>query len=217
MHYRTGRPILDHEGPIIINMPRSSRTMVNWRNPGLLLLIGSLELLFLVHLSEILYPNYSVSQNFISDLGVGPEPSRTIFTVALLIFGALVMISVYLRGGPAWAVPILVALAGAGTIGVAIFNEHWGVIHLIFAALAFGMGCLAALVSSRAVKGPLSIVFATLGIIGIVALILQGTKTFMGLGVGGMERMIYYPSVFWILAYGVYLMSMEECPGKTST
>jgi len=192
-------------------LPTHRRTMVNWRNPGLFMLLGALELLFLEHLAEILYPGYSVSQNFISDLGVGPEPSRTIFTVGLIVFGVLIMVSVYLRGGPAWEVPILVALAGAGTIGVGVFNENWGDIHLIFAAIAFGMGCLAALVSSRTVKGPLSIVFASLGVIGLAALILQGTKNFMGLGVGGMERMIYYPSLFWILAYGVYLMSLDNC------
>jgi hypothetical membrane protein len=190
--------------------------MVHWRSPGLLMVLGSLELLFLEHLAEILYPGYSVSQNFISDLGVGPEPSRTIFTAALLVFGVLIMASVYLRGGPVWEVPILVALAGAGTIGVAVFNENWGNIHLIFAAIAFGTGCLAALVSSRSVMGPLRIVFASLGIIGLTALILQGTKTFLGLGEGGMERMIYYPSMFWILAYGVYLLSMEKCTKESS-
>lgn len=190
--------------------------MVHWRSAGLLMLLGALELLFLEHLAEILYPGYSVSQNFISDLGVGPEPSRTIFTVGLLVFGVLIMTSVYIRGGPAWEVPILIALAGAGTIGVAIFNENWGDIHLIFAAIAFGMGCLAALVSSITIKGPLSIVFASLGIVGLAALILQGTKNFMGLGVGGMERMIYYPSMFWILAYGVYLMSIERCTKDAS-
>ena len=185
--------------------------MMNWRSPGLLLLLGSLELLFMVHLAEILYPGYSVSQNYISDLGVGPEPSRTIFTVAIIVFGILLATSVYLRGGPAWEVPILVALSGAGTIGVGVFNEHWGVVHLVFAGLAFGMGSMAALVSSRVVKGPLSPVFAALGLIGLVALGLQGTKTYLGLGVGGMERMIYYPAIFWVLIYGVYLMSIERC------
>jgi len=181
------------------------------KSPGLLMLLGALELLFLVHLAEILYPNYSVSQNFISDLGVGPQPSNAIFTIAIIVFGLLIMTSVYLLGGPAWEVPILVFLSGIGTIGVGIFNEHWGDIHLVFAAIAFGLGAMAALVSSRTVKGPLSVVFATLGLIGLAALGLQATKTFLGLGVGGMERMIYYPAMFWVLIYGVYLMSIEKC------
>lgn len=187
---------------------------MNWRSPGLLLVLGSFELLFLEQLAEVLYPGYSVSLNYISDLGVGPDPSRTIFTVGIIIFGVFVTTSVYLRGGPAWEVPILVALSGAGTIGVGIFNENWGTIHLVFAALAFGMGSLASLVSSRTVRGPLSVLFAVLGVIGLTALGLQASGTFLGLGAGGMERMIYYPAILWVLLYGVYLMSTEKCRKK---
>jgi hypothetical membrane protein len=191
--------------------------MMNWRSPGLLLVLGSFELLFLELIAEVLYPGYSVSLNYISDLGVGPEPSRTIFTVGIIVFGVFVTTSVYLRGGPAWEVPILVALSGAGTIGVGVFNENWGTIHLVFAGLAFGMGSLAALVSSRTVRRPLSVLFASLGVIGLVALGLQASGTFLGLGVGGMERMIYYPAVLWVLIYGVYLMSIEKCRKKVHT
>jgi hypothetical protein len=42
--------------------------------PGSWLLYASLEVLFLVNIAEFLYPGYSVSQNYISDLGVRPEP-----------------------------------------------------------------------------------------------------------------------------------------------
>jgi hypothetical membrane protein len=88
---------------------------------------------------------------------------------------------------------------------------------LVFAGLAFGMGSLAALVSSRTVRRPLSVLFASLGVIGLVALGLQASGTFLGLGVGGMERMIYYPAVLWVLIYGVYLMSIEKCRKKVHT
>jgi hypothetical membrane protein len=188
--------------------------MATWKSPGFALLLGALELLFLDKLAEILYPGYSVSQNVISDLGVGPEPSRWIFTGGLIVFGVLVLFSAYLRGSPRSIVTILFVLSGAGAIGVAIFNENLRGVHLLFAGLAFGMGCLTAIISSRTVKAPLSIVFLTLGIIGLIALVLQSTKTFLGLGVGGMERMIFYPSLLWALAYGVYLVSIENCEVK---
>jgi hypothetical membrane protein len=183
-----------------------------WRNPGIFLVLGALETLFLVHLAEFLYPGYSVSKNFISDLGVGPEPSRTLFTVALIVFGSLVLYSVYLmrNADVSLALRMLTALSGIGAIGVAIFNEHVGGVHLAFAALAFGLGNLAAVVSSRSVKGPLSPIFATLGVIGLVALALQGSKMFLGLGAGGMERMIFYPLVFWALAIGVNFLTLEQ-------
>ena len=178
------------------------------------MLLGALELLFTVQLAEILYPGYSVSQNVISDLGVGPEPSRWIFTGGLIVFGLLVLTSAYLRERPVGLVTVLFVLSGAGALGVAIFNENLRGIHLVFAGLAFGMGCLTAIVFARPAKAPLSWVFAALGIIGLLALVLQGTKTYLGLGEGGMERMIFYPSLFWALAYGTYLVSKEKCNSK---
>jgi hypothetical membrane protein len=190
--------------------------MTNWRSPGLALLLGALELLFLEKLAEILYPGYSVSQNVISDLGVGPEPSRAIFTIGLIVFGVFVLISAYLRGSPRSVITILFILSGVGAIGVAVFNENLRDVHLLFAGLAFGMGCLTAIVSSRSIRSPLSAIFATLGVIGLVALALQTTKTFLGLGVGGMERMIFYPSILWALAYGVYLLADEQCLTKAA-
>ena len=188
-------------------MPMKSR----W-NPGLFLLLGALQALLMVHISEFLYPGYSVSKNFISDLGVGPEPSRSLFTIALIAFGILVVMCVYLMDTTImpFAVRSLTALSGIGAIGVGIFNENFGTVHLVFAGMAFGAGNLAAVISSRYVKGPLSPIFATLGIIGLAALALQSSKTFMGLGVGGMERMIFYPLVFWALASGVYLIYLDQ-------
>jgi hypothetical membrane protein len=183
-----------------------------WRNPGLLLFLGSVQALFMIHIAEFLYPGYSVSQNFISDLGVGPEPSRSLFTITIIAFGVLVVFCVYMMDASVMPLSVrgLTALTGIGAIGVGIFNENFGTIHLIFAGLAFGIGNLAAVISSRFVKGPLSPIFAALGIIGLAALTLQSTKTFMGLGVGGMERMIFYPLVFWALASGVYLMYLNQ-------
>jgi hypothetical membrane protein len=175
-----------------------------------MLTFGALELLFLVQLAETLYPGYSISQNVISDLGVGPEPSRWIFEGSLILFGGLVILFVYLRGGRTDLLKVLTVLAGVGAIGVALFNENLRGVHLVFAGLAFGTACLAALMSSRKVRGPISMVFAALGIIGLVALVLQGMKTYLGLGEGGMERMIFYPALFWALLYGVYNLTMED-------
>ena len=31
----------------------------------------------------------------------------------------------------------------------------------------------------------------------------------LGLGLGGIERMAFYPAMFWVMAYGVYLMAEE--------
>jgi len=71
-------------------------------NPGLWLFLAGLEILFLVHIAEFLYPGYSVSKNYISDLGVGPQPSRAIFTVAITA-GSTNLGQMVLAGqGPGW-------------------------------------------------------------------------------------------------------------------
>jgi hypothetical membrane protein len=44
------------------------------------------------------------------------------------------------------------------------------------------------------------------GIIGLVALILFVTKVFVGLGVGGMERLIVAPLLLWQIVVSIHLL-----------
>jgi hypothetical membrane protein len=187
--------------------------MVNLRSPGLWLLVGGLEMLFMVHLAEFLYPGYSASQNYISDLGVGPSPSRWIFTAAIVTFGlmALVTAALLLQKSRRPMIWLLLALSGVGAIGVGVFNENYphGV-HGIFALVAFLFGNLAVIYSSKIVRPPLSYLFILLGLIGLLAMILFGGDTYLGLGAGGMERMIFYPAMFWALGFGAYMLAEED-------
>ena len=183
------------------------------RSPGLWLLVGGLEILFLVHLSELLYPGYSVSANYISDLGVGPMPSSAIFTVSVILFGLMALFAAALlrqrdRKSLIW---LLLVLTGIGAIGVGAFNEDYiPLIHSGSALMAFLFANLSVLYSHRLVRPPLSYVFALLGLIGLSALVLFGTRTYLGLGAGGMERMILYPAMFWAIGFGVYLSAEEN-------
>ena len=186
--------------------------MANLRSPGLWLLIGGLEILFLIHLSESLYPGYSISANYISDLGVGPMLSSAIFTVAVILFGLMALLAAVLlrqrdRKSLIW---LLLALSGIGAIGVGVFNEDYPLVHRPSALLAFLFGNLAALYSCRMVRPPLACVFALLGLIGLSALALYGGGFYVGLGVGGMERMILYPAMFWAIGFGAYLSAEED-------
>ena len=187
------------------------------RSPGLWLFVGGLETLFLVHLSEFLYSGYSVSNNFISDLGVGTTPSKVIFTVAVILFGLLAIVTAFLmraRDKSAW-IWRFILLSGVGAIGVGVFNEDFiPLVHGVSAFLAFFFGNLAAIFSTRMVRPPVSWVFALLGSIGLAALVLFGTRTDLGLGVGGMERMVFYPAMFWAIGLGAYLMAEENRPAQ---
>lgn len=193
--------------------------MVSLRSPGLWLFIGGLEILFLVHLAEALYPGYSVSDNYISDLGIGPMPSSGIFAAAVILFGVMAMMAAYLlnaedKASRFW---LLLMLAGIGAVGVGVFNLDINqTVHGVSAFLAFFFGNLAALLSYRKVRAPASYLFALLGLIGLGALALFGTDTFLGLGAGGMERMVFYPAMFWVLGFGAYLMAGKDAGAQVA-
>ena len=102
---------------------RRSATSV-LRCPGIWLLLGGLEILFLVHLSEFLYPGYSVSHDYISDLGVGPMPASGVFTVAVVLFGLMALVAAYLfrKSNKKSLIWVFLALSGIGGIGVGVDN-----------------------------------------------------------------------------------------------
>lgn len=167
--------------------------------------------MLLIHLAEFLYPGYSVSDNYISDLGVGPMPSSAIFAASVVLFGAIALLAATLfrqenKKSLLW---VFLALSGIGAIGVGVFNINYPLIHRPSALLAFLFGNLAAVYSYKMVRPPLSHMFAVLGLVGLSALALFGTETYLGLGVGGMERMILYPTMFWAIAFGAYLLAEE--------
>ncbi len=182
---------------------------MNYLASGKLMLFGALQFAFLLLVAEFLYPDYSVSKNYISDLGVGPEPSRAIFTISIIIFGACMLMAAFLfrRDGRDKAFLVFLALAGIGSIGVGLFNEiDHTPLHIISALMAFGFGGIAAISSSRISKPPFSYASIILGLISLIALILLRTHNYMGIGVGGIERMVAYPIIFWTIGFGAYLM-----------
>ncbi len=168
-----------------------------------------------VHLAETLYHGYSVSENYISDLGVGPMPSRGLFTAATIVFGLTALVSSVLmrRSHPSSSIWFMLAASGIGAIGVGTFNEDSvPAIHAVFALMAFLFGNMAAVYSYRIVRFPLSCIFVLLGVTGLAALLLFAGNIYLGMGAGGMERMIFYPAMIWSLGFGAYLLGEEGRP-----
>jgi hypothetical membrane protein len=191
--------------------------MANIRSPGLWLFMGALEMLLLEHLAEFLYPRYSVSEMYISDLAVGPAVPSAVFTAGVILFGLMALIASYLlrERFPRSLIRLFIGLSGVGAVGVGIFNENGiPLVHGLFAVVAFFFGNLAAVWSYRLVRPPFSILSVILGMIGISALILTAGRIDLGLGPGGMERMIFYPAMLWVLAFGAWLMSAETSNGR---
>lgn len=182
------------------------------RSPGLWFFVGSIEIVLLFNLAEFLYTDYSVSQNYISDLGVGPMPAKAVFTFAVIVFGIMTVIASYLlrERYPKSIIWILMILSGVGAVGVGTFDMHAPFrLHTIFSLVAFLFGNLAALFSYKLVPKPLAFFFMFLGLLGLSALALFGAHVYLGLGRGGMERMVFYPAVIWGLGLGVYLTTKD--------
>jgi len=164
--------------------------------------------------SESVYPGYSVSSQPMSDLGATCSsgvcyipPSSTLFDLTVFILGALVFVGAfYIYISRSRLVGGLAALSAWGVMGVAIFPETTGVLHVIVSFIAFFFGGVAAIVSYRMLRRPLSYFAFVLGAVGLVSLVLYASGAYLGLGQGGMERLIAYPELIWALGFGAYLM-----------
>ncbi len=172
---------------------------------GLLLIIGGIICILGIIVSEALYPGYSTSRNYISDLGVGP--SAFIFNSSLFILGVLILFSAYFiyKAFKTKFFLVLISLAGIGAIGVGVFTEEAGILHGIFSLIVFLFGGLSAIASYKLQKPPLSYLSVILGVVVLLALILFTSGNYLALGKGGMERMIAYPALLWGIAFGGYL------------
>ncbi len=186
---------------------------------GALLFFASAQCVLGIIIAEALHPGYSASQNYISDLGVGP--SALIFNSSVFLLGAIVIVDVYLTqhvlGSRLFSA--LLVLAGVGAMGVGLFPEDFGIIHGIASLFVFIFGALSAIVSYKVQKSPFSYFSVLLGVLSLVALLLFGSGTYLGLGKGGMERMIAYPALLWCVGFGGYLIgcSRETTAGATKS
>jgi hypothetical membrane protein len=177
---------------------------------GALLLIGAAQFLICMIIAEATYPGYSVSANMISDLGVGQ--TALLFNAPIIAFGLLAIACVFLAksllGNRVFSA--LLALAGVGIAGVGLFPETTGLPHVAFAFTAFLCGSLAAIASAQKQGAPAKWVSVALGIASLLALALLLSQNYLGLGGGGMERMVVYPILVWAIAFGAWLAAKGE-------
>jgi hypothetical membrane protein len=176
---------------------------------GIMVFLGTSLFLFGIIISEARYPGYHVS-SVISDLGVGP--TAWLFNSSVFIFGIFLIISAYLllNIGTNRYFTALLGLAGLGAVLVGLIPETQGAPHVFAAVMVFIFGGLCAITGYSVFRGPFSIISPFLGIIALIATILLASGIYLGLGMGGMERMIAYPLIIWGFGAGAYLMS----PGK---
>jgi len=179
---------------------------------GTLLLIGGSQFLLLLTVSETQYDGYSTSLNYISDLGVWNQPSAYIFNPSVAFLGIMTLTAgclIFSRLG--WhSQGVLIGISGLGAIGVGIFNELTGAPHILFALMAFAGGAVAGIILKRMLQGIMGYFSLAFGIISLLALFLLGAGIWLGLGPGGMERMIMYPQVAFSTSLGGYFLAGQS-------
>lgn len=158
-------------------------------------------------------PDYDFHNAAISDLGVIPE-TAFFFNGALVVVGllnGLAGLYYYRVHGSRWLLAVF-ALAGLGAVIAGLFPLDAGGIHSIGALFAFLFFNVQALGIARRVGGAMRVLSLLAGGLGLAFLVLMvvgdaGNPTiFEPVGHAGAERMIVYPVMVWMIAFGGYLL-----------
>ena len=185
---------------------------------GLTLSVGTVEFAMGLTIAEIVYPDYSVSGMYISDLGVGTA-AAPIFNGSIIILGLLLVLCSWFlfRGYRDRILMVALAVAGVGAAGVGIFTEGspFG-LHSAFSLITFVFAALATILAFRIVRPPLGYLSIVFGVASFAALGLYVSGNYLGLGTGGMERMIVWPVLVWGIGFGDYLLGAASPPTTSS-
>jgi len=195
-------------------VPRAVRT------GGLLIAFASLQFVAAMAVVQSRYPGYSLTANYISDLGGVHSPWALVFDGSVIALGAIVLPSVFLIWSafdprPARSIGLfLLLVAGIGAIGVGVFPETTHVLngnaHEVASDVAFLGAALGFIVVSFAMRRPERWRFSgpyTLGsgLVSLVAIGLFTSGEYVGLGPGGTERLIVAPVLLWMIVEGIHI------------
>lgn len=196
---------------------------------GALLWISSIQYYFVqiaVAAAWNVSPGFSWTDNTISDLGstvCGQYGDRFVCSPWHdFMNGSLVVLGITMIGGSYLLARSLrkkttthigfgcMMLAGVGSLLVGVFPENsiaW--LHILGAALAFIAGNIGMIVIGASLSSLpkwLQIYSIISGSIALGALLLFVNTVYLGLGIGGMERIVAYPQSIWMIVVGCYLL-----------
>jgi hypothetical membrane protein len=172
--------------------------------------------------------HYSLSKNYISDLGntsCGQQahsyicsPMHSVMNLSFTFLGVSMLLgSIFLYRVYKSSIFVLIgficmSISGLGTILVGLFPENTvTAVHSVGAALIFSLGNIALILLGATLKMPKLIrLFAiSFGIIALFAFALFLSHTYLGLGKGGMERLVAYPQTIWLIIFGIYALKVN--------
>lgn len=198
-----------------------------WTGVGaILILLASLQFFLAMALEQALRPGYSDFGNTISDLGVNANgwSYDWIFNTSIIALGVMAITAILLlyrcfpRGLGAYLGEALIVVGCGGAIAVGIFTETYpfhayglsahdyaSVVTFLFANV--GLTIFGVALHRHAVWDRYWIVTFLLGLGSTVALAFYienflTAGSFLGLGEGGLERVVAFPVLIWALLVG---------------
>jgi len=195
------------------------------RSGAVLFIFGAAQFIVAMVVVQSRYAGYSLSQNYISDLGGANSPWALGFDASVIllglcaIFGALLVWSAFPEGSSRGLGLGFLLIGGIGAVGVGVFPEttpllHGG-LHDIVSAIAFIGAAIGLTVLSFAMargshwKASRPFTLAC-GIVALVATGLFEANIYLGLGPGGMERAIVAPVLLWAIAEGAHMARLPR-------
>jgi hypothetical membrane protein len=192
--------------------------------PALWILSIQYFIVQLIVASQWTSPAYSLAINTISDLGntvcgpyggryvcspLNPLMNASFIILGLTMFQGAALIYYEFRRNVGSLIGFsFMALAGFGTLIVGLFPENTiSQLHFLGALLPFLIGNIGIVILGISLNTPkwLRIFSVIAGSVSVIALGFFITHTYLGLGIGGMERIVAYPQTVWLIVFGLYI------------
>jgi hypothetical membrane protein len=195
---------------------------------GMLLFIATLQWFVVEMAAETLFPNYTTRANDLSDLAstVPPnlsliQPSATMFNTSTFIFGLITFVSTFFiyRTYRDKLFTALFSISGLAAMAVGLFPGDTGTIHGLVALAWFVTSPLSAIIAYRLENKPFGYFSVAIGVFSLTVLLMAffssgSSPIFLAFGRGEEERMIAFPVVIWVTAFGGYLMGLSKVNAK---
>jgi hypothetical membrane protein len=203
---------------------------------GALSIIAAAWAILSISVAESLTPGYNVSTETVSGLGspifsgvcssvpscVAPiQPASAVIVFSFFLNGALLLWASYLfrkaTNHRVYALAIGILSVMVLLVGVSYLPFYLGGrsdavvgaaydLHITAAITAFFLGPVLAIAFYRITRGPFRFLTVVIGAFALAAGLLFLSGNYLGLGLGGMERMIIYPLDIWQALIGSYFL-----------
>jgi hypothetical membrane protein len=167
---------------------------------------------------------YSLRFNTISDLGnslcgayshrLVCSPQHNVMNASFILLGltmatgSLLIYQEFKKSAGSLIGFSFMALAGLGTCLVGLYPENTNAaIHTLGASQPFLLGNIALVLLSYSLPLPKVLRYYTRisGYFTLFALLFFITGHYLGLGIGGLERLVAYPQTVWLIVFGMYI------------